>query len=71
MAQLHFEFVGTTCKECSLDPAEWAGQSVSQITEELLKILGEIAPGVNFFVDDIVLAAHELAQGDLETPVQV
>ncbi len=62
--RLDFEFVGTTSKALSLDPTEFAGMRVPQITGEILKTLGEIAPGVNFFTDDVVLAAEQLAGVD-------
>lgn len=62
MERKSFEFVGTTCTSLSLDPGEFAGMTVRAITEEILEVLESIAPGVNYFVDDVVEAAHELAK---------
>lgn len=59
--RIPFEFVGTTSKKLTLDPAEFRDQSVPQITLEVQRVLREIAPDVSFFTDDIVLAAEQLA----------
>lgn len=59
--RLDFEFVGTTSKSLSLDPAEFRNQSINKIADEVHRILREIAPGVSFFHDDVVLAAEQLA----------
>jgi len=56
-----FQFVGTTCTELSLDPAEFVGMTVPAITGEILEVLQSLAPGVSFFTDDVVEAANELA----------
>lgn len=58
--RLNFTFVGTTCQDVSLDPGEFAGQSVPQITDEIKRVLAEIRPDVSFFEDDVVLAAEQL-----------
>lgn len=62
--RIPFEFVGTSCTALALDPDEFAGLTVPRITEEVLKMLREIAPQVNFFHDDVVLAAEQLAGVD-------
>lgn len=58
-----FTFVGTTSKSVSLDPAEFAGQSIPTITAGIMQVMASIAPDVSFFEDDIVEAANELASG--------
>lgn len=63
MSRIDFEFVGTTSKPISLDPEEFAGKAIPDITEEILLTLSEIAPDVTFFHDDVVLAAETLANG--------
>lgn len=62
-SRIDFEFVGTTSQPLSLDPAEFVNKTIPQITEEVMKTLREIAPGVSFFHDDVVLAAETLANG--------
>lgn len=62
MERIPFEFVGTTSKPLSIDPAEFAGMKVPEITAEMLKMLSEIAPGVSFFLDDVVLAAETVSE---------
>jgi hypothetical protein len=61
VSRIDFEFVGTTCKALSLDPTEFKGQTIPQIAGEVMKVLSEMAPDVNFFVDDVVLAAEQIA----------
>jgi hypothetical protein len=60
LSDRQYEFVGTTCTALSLDPAEFAGLTISQITGEILDVLAAIAPGVDFFPADIVEAANDL-----------
>lgn len=57
----HREFVGTTSVSTSFDPAEFRGMSVTQITDEILTVLRSIKPDVDFFEEDLVLTANELA----------
>lgn len=61
---IDFEFVGTTSAPLSLDPTEFEGLSVPQVTDEIKKLLAGIAPGVSFFEDDVVLAAEQLTGVD-------
>lgn len=58
MERLPFEFVGTTTAPLSVDPSEFTGMTVPQISQELLKMLREIKPDANFFEDDTLLAAE-------------
>lgn len=58
---MNLEFVGTKCTGLSVDPKEYTGMTVPAITEALLRTLAEIDPGVNFWPDDVVLAANEIA----------
>jgi hypothetical protein len=58
---LDFEFVGTTSARLSIDSKEFEGCSIVRITEDIQKVLREMAPDVSFFIDDIVLAAEAVA----------
>lgn len=60
--RMHLEFVGTTSVAVSLDPAEFVGMTVPAITDEIKSVLSGIAPNVDFFEDDLVLAADELGR---------
>lgn len=60
VSRIDFEFVGTTSAPLSLEPAEFAGKTVPQVTDEIMKLLREIKPDVSFFEDDLVLAADAL-----------
>lgn len=64
--RLPFEFVGTTSTPLSVDPAEYKGKTLPQVTELLEKQLAELSPGVTFFRDDIVLAAESIANANDE-----
>lgn len=58
--RIEFEFVGQVSTPLSLDPAEFAGRSVPQITADIMATLKSIDPRVSFFEDDAQLAAEQL-----------
>lgn len=53
-------FVGTTSKTVDLDPSEYVGMTVPQITADIMKTLRDIAPDVNFWDPEIEMAAIEI-----------
>lgn len=55
-------FVGTTSKTIDLDPSEFAGMTVPQVTAEIMKTLRDIASDVNFWDADIEAAAIEIVE---------
>ena len=55
-----FSFTGTKQINLNLDPGEYRGQSVPQITESILKTLREIDSSVSYFNEDAELAAIAL-----------
>lgn len=66
MGRISCEFVGTMSQGLSFDPVEFRGMAVSQITDEIMRMLSSIHPGVNFFLDDIVVAADQVAEAARE-----
>lgn len=56
-----FQFVGTTSKRVEFCPEEFEGKAVASITEEIRGVLRSIDSSVDYFEDDIVQAASELA----------
>lgn len=66
-SQLEFEFYGTLVKPLSVDPAEYKGLRPPVITQALMRLLAEIAPGVSFAEDDFELAAGAIAEANGES----
>jgi hypothetical protein len=62
MGRLNFEFCGTKSTPMSIDPTEYKGLSVPRITSAILQQLRSISPGVDFFEQDIELAAIEIKE---------
>lgn len=54
-------FVGTTSASVDLDPEEYRGLPVPRITQEIKAVMSSIKPDVDFYEEDMVLAAHEIA----------
>lgn len=63
MPRRQFEFVGSTSTRLSLDPTEYIDMSVPQITTDILRTLKAISPDVDYFEEDVVMAANDLAGG--------
>ncbi len=59
-ARQQFQFAGTKIVNLSLDPREFKGQSQPQITEAIMKLLKEIDRDVDFFEQDVVMAADDI-----------
>lgn len=64
MSRLDLEFHGTTSRALSLDPKEFSGKSLNKITAEILMVLSDINPGVNFFTEDVVEAAEAILEAN-------
>jgi len=64
MGRLSFSFVGTSEHPMSIDPAEYRGMKVPAITATLLNTLRSIAPGVDFFEQDVEMAAIAVAEAN-------
>lgn len=54
------EVTGTTTETLNLDPKEFEGLHLNQIFHEIHGMLRAARPGVNFFMDDIALAAESV-----------
>lgn len=59
---MRFQFCGTIIASLGLDPAEFAGKSVSEIAAEIVEMLSAEEPGADFWEDDVVHAANELSE---------
>lgn len=53
--------VGTITASFSLDPKEFYGMTVPQITNEVLRVAESMHSNAHFFLDDAVEIANELA----------
>ncbi len=62
--RLDFEFPGVTQHPLSVDPSEFRGQALPLVTEAIMKMMAEIAPGVDFDKRDMVLAAEAVAEAN-------
>lgn len=64
---MDFEFVGTTTVSVKLDPGEYVGMDYPGVVMDIEMLLMGIAPGVNFFPDDVCFAAtHIVSQGQTD-----
>jgi hypothetical protein len=54
---MEFEFEGSLTVPLDVDPSEYEGLEIPEVTEELLNLLAAMAPGADFFEDDVANAA--------------
>ncbi len=62
--RLEFDFTGSSSHALSVDPCEYRGLSLVLAERALLVALSEVAPGVSFFKDDVILAAAVVVEAN-------
>lgn len=61
MSRLQFNAVGTITEGFSVDPEEYRGLTIPQMTTALVDTLRSINPKASFFLDDCVEFANSIA----------
>lgn len=64
--RLDFEFLGAVNHPLSVDPNEYKGMPVTEITDALAKLMADINPHVSFYLTDFELAAAAVAAANGE-----
>lgn len=62
--RLEFDFTGSSQHPISINPEEFRGLKAPEIAAGLLKMMRELAPGVDFFSFDMELAAGAVVEAN-------